>query len=79
MGQAGLGDCVHIIAGDYTQEAGAEAAGKILRSSTAAVFTGDDQTAGGLVGAVLRAGVAIPGKLTIIGYDDSPSARTFIL
>jgi Periplasmic binding protein-like domain len=27
---------------------------------------------------VLRAGVAIPEELSIVGYDDSPAARTFV-
>ena len=31
-----------------------------------------------LAGAVLRAGVAIPEQLSIVGYDDSPAARTFV-
>lgn len=32
----------------------------------------------GLARAALRAGVAIPEQLSIVGYDDSPAARTFV-
>jgi DNA-binding LacI/PurR family transcriptional regulator len=78
MDAAGLSDHIDVVAGDYTQEAGIAAAGHVLRSATTAVFTGNDQSAVGLAGAVLRAGVAIPEQLSIVGYDDSPTARTFV-
>jgi DNA-binding LacI/PurR family transcriptional regulator len=78
MSAAGLTDHVDVIAGDYTEDAGIDAAPRVLGSNTTAVFTGNDQSAVGLAGAVLRAGVSIPERLSIIGYDDSPSARTFV-
>jgi len=68
---------IKIIPGDYTQEAGISAAPEILNSTMTAVFIGNDERAVGLAGAALRAGVAIPEQLSIVGYDDSPAARTF--
>lgn len=73
-----LGRHIKVIPGDYTEEAGIEAAAEILNSSTTAVFTGNDESAVGLAGAVLSAGVSIPEQLSIVGYDDSPAARTFV-
>lgn len=74
----GLGEHVNVVPGDYTEEAGIASAAALLESSTTAVFAGNDQSAIGLAGAVLRAGASIPGRLSIVGYDDSPAARTFV-
>lgn len=74
----GLAEYIDVVAGDYTEEAGINSAAAILGSTTTAVFAGNDQSAIGLAGAVLRAGAAIPGRLSIVGYDDSPAARTFV-
>ena len=68
---------IKIMPGEYTEEAGITAAPEILNSTMTAVFIGNDESAVGLAGAALRAGVAIPEQLSIVGYDDSPAARTF--
>jgi DNA-binding LacI/PurR family transcriptional regulator len=78
MEAAGLADRVDVVPGDYTQDAGIAALPHILASAATAVFTGNDQSAIGLAGAALRAGVSIPERLSIIGYDDGPSAKSFV-
>ena len=40
-----------------------------------AVLTFNDRCAMGLIDTLVRAGVDIPGRVSVVGYDDSPVAR----
>ena len=40
-----------------------------------ALFAGNDRCAVGVLDTLLRAGVDVPGELSVIGYDDSRLAR----
>jgi DNA-binding LacI/PurR family transcriptional regulator len=42
---------------------------------TTAVLAFNDRSAIGLVDAFVRAGIDIPGSISVVGYDDSPIAR----
>jgi Transcriptional regulators len=78
MERHGLGDLVRVEEGGADEEEG-------LRAGTA-LFSGDrevtavtcynDSCAVGVVDAALRAGLSIPGDVSVIGYDNSPVART---
>lgn len=62
---------------DYTEESGA-VAGRQLLDRTAlptAIVTGNDQQAVGVMQVLARAGVAIPGDVSLTGFDDSRFAR----
>jgi DNA-binding LacI/PurR family transcriptional regulator len=71
----GLTPCV--IPGDHTEESGSRAARRLLAADSppTAVATFNDRVAVGLLDALARAGVAVPGSLSVVGYDDSPLAR----
>ena len=66
-----------ILAGGLTEEDGAAAARALLarQPRPTAVLAFNDQCAAGLLDALLRAGVAVPGDLSVVGFDDSHLAR----
>jgi DNA-binding LacI/PurR family transcriptional regulator len=75
MRRAGLAD--RVIAGDHTEEGGI-AAGRALaadRRRPSAVVASNDRCAVGLLDAFARAGIDVPGQISIVGYDDSSLAR----
>ena len=77
MRRHGLGAGLVVIGGGHTEEAGAAAAQTLLDSDqrpTAAVMF-NDRSAMGLVETLIRAGLDIPGSISVVGYDDSPLAR----
>jgi DNA-binding LacI/PurR family transcriptional regulator len=77
MRQLGFAGQARVIPGDHTEEAGiraaaALAAGDILPT---AVITSNDRCAVGLLDALARLGVDVPGAISVVGYDDSMLAR----
>lgn len=74
---ARLGVEPRVVPGDQTEEAGIEAARTLLDDDElpTAVVCFNDRIAIGLLDALVRAGVDVPGRVSVIGYDDSPLAR----
>jgi DNA-binding LacI/PurR family transcriptional regulator len=72
-----LDDQIHVIRGGRTEGSGAGAAHTLLELGPAptAVLTFNDRCAMGLIDTFVRAGVDIPGRISVVGYDDSPVAR----
>jgi DNA-binding LacI/PurR family transcriptional regulator len=72
MRARGLGRRAQVIPGDFTEEAGTSAAGELLaaRELPTAVFAANDMVAAGLLGGFDRAGVDVPGDVSIVGYDN---------
>ena len=66
-----------VAADDFTQEAAERAAAELLAGPDrpTAVFTHNDQFALGVREAAYAMGLAIPGDLSLVGYDDSRTAR----
>jgi DNA-binding LacI/PurR family transcriptional regulator len=78
VGEAGLeADVVEVPGLDFTEESGAIAGRKLLerRRLPTAIVTCNDQQAVGLMQVLSRAGVAIPGDVSLTGFDDSRFAR----
>ncbi len=73
MEKALLTPTVVELAGDYTEECGAEAARTLLAGKTlpTAVVMGNDQAAVGLLLTLARAGVSVPQDVSVTGFDDS--------
>jgi DNA-binding LacI/PurR family transcriptional regulator len=67
-----LGAGAAVIRGDFTEEAGANAARELLAAPAlpTAVFAANDLVAAGLLGGLDRAGVDVPGDVSIVGYDN---------
>lgn len=77
MRAAGLAAQAQVLPGDPTEQSGTRAAQSLLadqRPPTALVAF-NDRCALGLLDGLLRAGVWVPGQLSVVGYDDSPAAR----
>jgi len=67
-----LGRHVRVIPGDFTEEAGTNAAQQLLAGGRrpTAVLAANDMVAAGLLGGFDRAGVDVPGEISIVGYDN---------
>jgi DNA-binding LacI/PurR family transcriptional regulator len=67
-----LGRHARVISGDFTEEAGTEAAQRLLAEPElpTAIFASNDLVATGLLGGFDRAGIAVPAELSIVGYDN---------
>jgi DNA-binding LacI/PurR family transcriptional regulator len=66
-----------VVPGDHTEEGGI-LAGRLrtaLPDRPSAVVASNDRLAVGLLDAFLREGVAVPGEVSVVGYDDSTLAR----
>jgi DNA-binding LacI/PurR family transcriptional regulator len=71
----GLGDGIRVIRGGDTEEDGATAVRAVRDTDPTAVLTFNDRAAMGLLDALVRARVDVPGDISLVGYDDSPLAR----
>jgi DNA-binding LacI/PurR family transcriptional regulator len=67
-----LGARARVIPGDFTEEAGVSAAQQLLREDElpTAVFAANDMVAAGILSGFDRAGVDVPGEVSIVGYDN---------
>ncbi len=68
----GLGAHAHVLAGEFTEQSGVEAAQALLRGRRppTAVFAANDLQAAGLLDGFSRAGVRVPDDLSLIGFDN---------
>jgi DNA-binding LacI/PurR family transcriptional regulator len=73
MRRRGISSEANVIAGAHNESAGAEAARAMLseRRLPTAILAGNDRCALGLLDVFTRAGINVPGDLSLIGYDDS--------
>lgn len=76
----GLADGVRVLAGDSTEASGSRTALDLLPELRAAdgptaVVAFNDRAAVGLLDGLARAGVDVPGEVSVVGYDDSVLAR----
>jgi DNA-binding LacI/PurR family transcriptional regulator len=77
MRRHGLDDRIQVLAGDNTEAAGERAARHLLggvRLPTAVVAY-NDQCAIGVMTALARAGIDVPGRVSVVGYDDDTLSR----
>jgi DNA-binding LacI/PurR family transcriptional regulator len=77
MRRHGLRDEIRILPGDHTEESGATAARHLMGETRlpTAIFASNDRCAHGVLATLLRAGVAVPGDVSVVGFDDSALAR----
>lgn len=76
MTAAGYRDECRTLVGDYTEEAGALAAERLLAEGNlpTAVFLANDRMAVGFIDVMRNNGIRIPDDMSVIGYDDGPHA-----
>jgi LacI family transcriptional regulator len=76
---AGLpAECISLVWGDYTTESGYSSAIAMLSEPDpiTAIVAGNDTIALGVLEAAKRRGVDVPEQLSVIGFDDTPLARS---
>jgi DNA-binding LacI/PurR family transcriptional regulator len=76
MHRRGLAEQARVVPGGEAEEDGAAAARELAdRTPPTAVLTYNDRCAVGLLDVFVRAGIAVPDDISVVGYDDSPVAR----
>lgn len=72
MKQRELEHHIQVAYGDATEEAGRRGAQELLEAGRipTAIFAGNDLMATGVLGVLNQAGVAVPGEISIVGYDN---------
>lgn len=71
-----------LLQGDWTSEAGMAAADAVAdlargRAGLTAVFSANDQMALGLLHGLHGRGIAVPGEVSVVGYDDVPDSAAY--
>jgi len=77
MRRHGLGELIRVLTGDQTEAAGEHAARHLLDGPRlpSAVVAFNDQSAIGVLTALTRGGVTVPGQVSVVGYDDDTLSR----
>jgi DNA-binding LacI/PurR family transcriptional regulator len=77
MSRHGLSGHVRVLPGGLTEEDGAGAARALLAAGPrpTAVLAFNDRCATGVLDTFLRAGLPVPGEISVVGFDDSHLAR----
>jgi LacI family transcriptional regulator len=65
-----------IVEGDFTEAGGRAAMARLLEERPTAVFVASDSLAIGAVKAIQGAGLRVPEDISVIGFDDLPSAAS---
>jgi DNA-binding LacI/PurR family transcriptional regulator len=68
-----------VLRGDWSAQSGYEVGLRLVRETEAtAIFAANDQMALGVMHALNEAGIAVPGQVSVVGFDDIPGADFFI-
>ena len=65
-----------VVHGDYTQSKAEELIRQLIKKKIKfdGVFAGNDLSAMGVINVLLQSGISVPGKVKVVGFDDSPVA-----
>jgi LacI family transcriptional regulator len=65
-----------IVQGDFSRQSGRDKAATLFAAKPTAIFASNDEMAAGIIDAAHAAGIAIPGDISLAGFDDNAVART---
>lgn len=73
MRAGGLGEYIRVEPGDFTEDVGYRATVRLLNSAQppTAIFAVDDMTCLGAQSAASEMNIGVPGRLSLVGYDNS--------
>ena len=76
MRSMGLGEHVRVVSGDFTEEAGNRAGRRLLREGAVPTgfFAANDLSAVGIIDALDDAGLTVPERASVVGYDNTAFA-----
>jgi DNA-binding LacI/PurR family transcriptional regulator len=65
-----------VVHGDYTQSKAEALVRQLIKKKVKfdGVFAGNDLSALGVINVLLQNGISVPGKVKVVGFDDSPMA-----
>lgn len=73
----GLKDRLQVRNGDYSAKLAFERARDLIAQNVTAIFCFSDEMAMGTISAIGAAGLTCPGRVSVVGFDDLPTARFF--
>ncbi len=65
-----------VVTGDFSRESGRQQAAALFAARPTAIFSSNDEMAVGIIEAADRAGIAIPGDISLVGFDDNAIAKS---
>ncbi|HYD07992.1 MAG TPA: substrate-binding domain-containing protein [Reyranella sp.] len=65
-----------IVQGDFSRQSGRDQAATLFAARPTAIFASNDEMAAGIIDAAHEAGIAIPGDISLAGFDDNAVARS---
>ena len=76
MRALGLSDEAQVVTGDFTEEAGARGAERLVHGAAlpTAIFTANDLSAVGAIDVVERCGLVVPDDVSVVGFDNTSLA-----
>ena len=73
----GLHDRLQVLSGDYSAQSAFARTGELLARNVTAIFCFSDEMALGALSAIDQAGLSCPRDVSVIGFDDLPTAPFF--
>lgn len=68
-------ESIVVFGGSWEPESGYDLAAEVAESGVTAVFCANDQSAIGLMRGLHELDVAVPGDISVVGYDDMPESK----
>lgn len=62
--------------GDFSRESGRQQAAALFAARPTAIFSSNDEMAVGIIEAAAAKGIAVPGDISLVGFDDNAIAKT---
>ena len=75
MRRNGLTATIQVLPGGPSHDDGTAAAHELLTDPPTAITAYNDRSAIGVLDTLRRAGLGVPGDVSVVGYDDSSAAR----
>src|SRR5204862_104601 len=71
----GIDDRLQVRVGDYSAQSAFDLTGDLIARGATALFCFSDEMAMGAISAIHHAGLGCPDDISVVGFDDLPSAR----